>query len=432
MKSTAHAFWGPFFKRLAGWPPAAWVFAGFALSYLVFFIGPVYLSPAHSMQFFEYVPKSDPIGLDLRQALDHTRAWYDGKDPYTGPYPYTPLVGVVFSPLLSMPPQAAYALVTILTLTAYALMGLMLPVRMNQGKSSPMLLLFLFVCGLLSYGLQFELERGQFNVIAMFCCLSSIWLYHFHHKHWLLAYLLFTLAIQLKIYPAIFAVMFIRDWRLWKGDAKAMVCLGVANLALLFVLGPALFIGFLKAVTTSSLQPYIWVGNHSIRSFVIDSIQSLMRPRPYLGWLESSIGVLQAALLTLVIGCIVVMMYRAHREASNGLNPYLLLGCTIAALLIPAISNDYALSILAAPFAVLLCGRGFGEEGQRRFGLRFSLSVFALCLAYSSTLFSFTNKLHVLRNNLPALMLMLILTTAFALIRSPAPDDALPRPAGPD
>jgi hypothetical protein len=257
----------------------------------------------------------------------------------------------------------------------------------------------------------------------------AIWLFHFRPRARLAAYALFTLAIQLKVYPAIFAVMFVRDWRIWKEAVPRFVALGAANLALLFVLGPGLFFEFLRSLRTWSINAYIWVGNHSIRSFVLDSIQSLVRPRPYLAWLRDDAGPLQIMLLVIALGCIVLIIYAAYRQAWSGLNPYLLLGCTVGALIVPAISNDYTLAILAAPCAVLLCGYGFGEEGPRRFGLRYSLAIFALCAAYSSTLFSFTNKPHVLRNNLPALMLMLILTTALAMTRSRAPGNDLPRSA---
>ena len=60
---------------------------------------------------------------------------------------------------------------------------------------------FCFVTGLTSHGLQFELERGQFNVVAISLCLLAVYIFHYQVKYRHFGYLLFLVAVQLKVYP---------------------------------------------------------------------------------------------------------------------------------------------------------------------------------------------------------------------------------------
>ncbi len=55
---------------------------------------------------------------------------------------------------------------------------LYVPLSMSPGKRVTPELLVVFATGLISYGLQFELERGQFNVIAVSLAYLAIWMYH--------------------------------------------------------------------------------------------------------------------------------------------------------------------------------------------------------------------------------------------------------------
>ena len=127
--------------------------------------------------------------------------------------------------------------------------------------------MLIFITGLTSYGFQFELERGQFNVIAMALCFSAIFLFHRKPKLSWLAYILFTIAIQLKLYPAIYILFFVRDWKDILANLRRFLCLGIVNIALLFILGWGVFLDFLNSLRGTAIDQMIWVGNLSIRSF---------------------------------------------------------------------------------------------------------------------------------------------------------------------
>jgi hypothetical protein len=104
----------------------------------------------------------------------------------------------------------------------------------------------------------------------------------------------------------------------------------------------------------------------------------------------------------------------------NGINSYLLLACTIGALLIPSVSHDYKLSILAAPVAFLFNDELSVAERAHQLHLHIIFIVLTLIVSvsYSLTLFSYTNKPAMLSNNFPALFTMLLIVTSLSLLVS--------------
>jgi hypothetical protein len=396
-----------------------WILLGFLISYLLFFVYPIFLS-TQFMQFPEYVPAKGYIGEDLGQMLSYSESWFINKQtPYIGKNLYPPLASVLFTPLLGFEFSVAYKIVTLVNVFFYILMTLILPLRIGKERQVTSLLMLFFITGLFSYGFQFELQRGQFNVIATVSCFVAIWIYHNHNRYRCLAYLLFTISIQLKVFPAIFIVMFITDWHDWKNNIKRFLVLSIVNFALFFVLGTSVFIEFIKAIIAQSVNPSIWVGNHSIRSFVT-SVSNIASQHGW-PWVNDHSGLVQLTFLAFIAVCIFLIMIQAYRQKQNGVNSHLLLACTIGALLIPPVSHDYKLSILAAPVAILLSDMSSFPEGviRSRWLFIFMLLVFTLSTAYATTLFSYTNKPSILAYNFPALITMLLATTCLSIMSRP-------------
>jgi hypothetical protein len=158
------------------------------------------------------------------------------------------------------------------------------------------------------------------------------------------------------------------------------------------------------------------MGNHSIRAF------ATLVPR-ILPWVQeysdTDAGLIQILMAVFVAVCIFLIMLQAYRQKQNGINPHLLLACTIGASLIPSVSHDYTLSILTASVAMVFCKDYFTESDGYRSRLIIPLLTFIFSVAYSSTLFASTNKPRILANNLPALMVMLFITTIFSLMSKP-------------
>lgn len=368
------------------------------------------------MQFFKYVPPRDPIGLDLQQTLGFSRAWLSrAGSPYVETNIYPPLTALLFAPLVALDFPIGYRLFTVLNILAYLILTFYLPLGMNRTRPVLPTFILIVATGLISYGFQFELERGQFNVLAGLLCIGAIWIYHNHPRYRGVSYVLFVLSVQLKLYPFIFIVMFIDDWRDRWRNARRMGLLIVANLCALFVLGPGVFADFVRHLTVRQAD-VVSSTNHAIQSFTNLTLQYLSRHGG--AWLNAYAALLQFALLLVVVGCLVAIVIQSARQGTSGVNAFLLLACTLGALVIPATSHDYTLSVLAAPMATL-----FLSDAMRSCLAAPALRIFhgaavaTLSFAYASTLFSFTNKPHFLSNNFPALLLMLLAVTALCLLR---------------
>jgi hypothetical protein len=408
--------------RISGAPILAWILPGFFLSYLAFFLLPVFIT-APVMQFFQYIPSPDPIGVDLKQTLDFSRSWLSSiQTPYVGTNLYPPLSSALFAPLLVLDFASAYRALTLLTTVCYVVMTLGFPVLLGKDRNGMSAVLLVLMTGLFSYGFQFELERGQFDVISVFLAFLAIWIFHYHSRHSILAYALFTISVQLKIYPLIFVFMLIRDWRDWGKNIARISVLALVNFALLFALGPGVFLDFMHSIGGKMAGPYIWVGNHSITAFTTLVVQ---HAAPY-GWsrLNQYSGVIQFGLFFMVAACLCLVWSFSRRREASGIDVYLLLVCTIGSLLIPPTSNDYKLSILAAPVAMFyaeVCDSYRTSAEPHRPRLYQVALVFVLSAAYASTLFSFVGKpaTFVIANNFPALMVMLVAVTVLSSLKEP-------------
>jgi hypothetical protein len=407
----------------------SFVAAGFLLSYAWFWILPALLDPDHRIRLVQYPLFNADAGLDLRQMLSYSQTWIVARQtPYIGNNLYPPLAAVVFVPFLILDFAAAYGAMIFFTLTNYIFMTFAIPLMIIRRQSSFIVPLLLLASGLFSYGLHFELARGQFDVVAVSLCMFAIYLYHYKPGLRYLAYALFTLSVQLKLYPAIFTVMFISQWKNWRSNLVRCTSLLLLNFALFFVLGYRIFLDFIAAIERQIADPYSWVGNHSIRSFA----EFIHKKSGFPGYfkelginihpelLRQYSWIVQDVLFAFVIGCLIMTALTAIKLQTAGLNPYLLMSCTVAALLIPAVSHDYKLSVLAGPMAIALQEYSVSRDSARS-GFTLHLLIFIISFAYSSTLVSFGDRPVPIQNSLPALMIVLAGNTMMAVMNSSKP-----------
>lgn len=397
--------------RLQTGSALAWIVAGFLLSYILFFVYPVFLSGT-VMRQSAVVPSVIPIGWDLLQTMSFVRAWLTGGgSPYVGTAIYPPMTYVLLQPLLWLDPGIRYVLWTSLTLLMYVVGLLWMSLRSGARIVSRGALLMVLAAGLVSYGLQFELERGQFNVIAVTLAYAAGWLFHRGHRFW--AYILFSIAVQLKLYPFIFIVLMIEDWRNWRENIRRVLLLGVANVGLLFVMGYSGFVDFVTAMGRAMGSPrYIATGDHSIHVFVSLLGQSQL---------------VEYGLIGLVFACVLLVLWSALSRGPRGVDPSLLFACALAACLLPSLSVDYKLAILACPAGFFFSTFQWNEDTSRpRLGEAVALLVVAI--AYSATLFPPADKpsVIILQDNLPMLFTALIALTWLTIWRRAIPGHATP------
>lgn len=335
----------------------------FLLSVIAFYFIPAFGSG--KMVYFRYLLDAPETGADLSQMVGYSRELSAGRDIYLNKYGnldrniYPPMATVFFSPFTAMAHKDGYALISFLTLAAMFLLYLQSP--------QDTLSLIIFGIGTIAYGMQFEIERGQWNVIAL--CFA-VYALKFWKKNLVLGMILFTVAIQLKLWPALFVLMLgMNEW-------KNVAILGAVNIALLFSLGWGTFTEFIAAMM--AYKPDVWIGNHSIYSFTqLSDIPSW----PFYAFTVGAIG----------------WAYFTKR-----LN---LLGCTIGTMLIPSASHDYKLTLLALPVSLFL------EKRSLRI-------VIPISILFSITAFSFATRPIWIMDSCLILVGMLALATFAPKVRT--------------
>lgn len=410
------------FDRLLNLPVSVWVVMGFLGVFILFFVAPMFLNADWSIQYFiKYLPDRRPIGLDLRTTMEVVTPWVQTRE---SPYPdlfYPPLTYILFAPLSLLNYPSSYILITFLTLFSFCALTALAALLLSPGRDRSILMLF-FASGLVSYGFQFELERGQFNVITFLLCMLAVYIFHRHYQFRYLAYLLFSAAIHIKLYPAIFILSFVKDWRDWKSNLKRWLGLGVFNFALLFALGYHEFLGFIDTVMIQIRTPtWAWNGNHSLQAFIFNFMRDgygLVSPST-LAILQRNSNVIAYLLLGIILACILAVVVRAYILKENGFNPFIFGVCTLGALIIPT-SNDYTLPILAAPLALFISSlppiSGFRAKVPA------VLLILTASAAYASILFPFKYKPYFMNNSFPPLLLILIAGTVLYFLRDTTPN----------
>jgi hypothetical protein len=402
--------------------PVAWLaLAGFFVAFIWFFIAPTFFDERLQFEYYNrYLPSNANLGVDLRTITKYTKDWIvSGKNPYRDDVIYyPPLYNILFAPVILIGYPQSFYFFTVTSIVCYVFLALLLPMLFPLGKNSAVLLL-VFVTGIFSYGLQFELERGQFNLIAFALCLLAVFLFHYHEKYRFFAYLFFSLSVQLKIYPLIFIVMFIKDWRDWKNNLLRMAGLGLVNFALLFSMGYTTFFDFLRGVGQQVLHQSPWMGNHSIKSFVYNlGLNGFgVLQENVLAWTRQNPALLEFLLMGIFAVCFLSIIVAAYLRRETGLNPTLLLVCAIGALIIPSVSHDYKLSLLAGPVSIAFSCLTVSRKPWRQ--ILISMLIFVASFAYSVTLFPFKYRPDFLANSFPALLGVLVAFTLLYHLSSP-------------
>lgn len=387
----------------------------------------MFLNQEHSVQYFNrYLPEIRPIGHDLIFANASIKGWllgqslYDNQNLY-----YPPLYAFIFAPFLLLSYPANYYLITFLTLVSMAALFFAIPLLENKSKREFSLMVFFFFTAIFSYGMQFEVERGQFNIIAFALAIFATYLYHYHNSLRYYAYLFFSLSIQIKIYPAVLILMFIKDWRDWKNNILRFSGLAIFNIALLFTLGWQTLADYIKALpillNSTWSRPY----NHSLSSYIYGLTNSEYGTLPFatVSWIKQNLNLVEYFLLACYFLCLLAVLLKAYKNKEGAINFNLLLICTVGAMILPSSSVDYKLPLLAFPLAMVISTRQVQLQGIERI-LEMGIFLF-LSFAYSVTLFPFIYKPDILANNFPMLLGILIAVTVLNFLETRVPSPAI-------
>jgi len=349
--------------------------AYFAAYFLFFFIPTFCVKD--SMSFFEGVPKAKNLGLDFFATLKMSLSEYS--------IPYSPLGKLIFPILANSKWGNNFYFITVITLISssfsIALVALMSKIE-NKWLFFCMLILYLT-----SYGFLFEIERGQWNILAISLVLAAV---YFSRKDMIIfPALLFGLAVSLKLYPILFAPALIKDYSKIKESLKMALAVCVSNAVLFLILGLSIFKWYVRIMTKYSDIRTSWIGNHSLTSFNI--IYGYTWIKPYV-----------VVLLMFMIAWIVYKNYKNH--LNNSL-PHLLSILALTSCLLPSVSHDYKLSILGFFVPLVICR-------HKEVNPISALVLLITSFAYFSTLYSYMNfiylKLYILESKFLVLLALVV------------------------
>lgn len=392
-------------------PATFWIFFAFFITYIAFFLIPVFLNSKLEIRYVtDYIRDQGRIGFDIRAIMERIGNWFiTGQSPYAdGFIAYPPLTIALLAPLILIGFPAYYYLMAIVTVTCFIISVLLIPWLKTERGSNYLIPLFFF-SGLFSYGFQFELERGQFNLIAFTFCMVAICLFHWRSEFNYWAYLLFAISTQLKVYPIFFIIMFVRDWRDWKNNIRRFAGLAALNFSILFVMGNQMFRDFLRTIAAYQFN---YDSNRHENLSIKGFVHSLgAGDIPYISEdfalrIAQNSTLLELVFFTLLGISALLIIRHAYVNRTTGFNPFLLAWCVICALVVPSVSNDYKLSILIAPATIIAIS--FAAAKDRKSKTSLNLVIFIYFLAYWSTLYPFILKPDTLSRNFPALLIMLL------------------------
>jgi len=418
-ETTFSSFWSMIKGRISQFSGLPWVVLGMLPSFVAFLVVPVFFSPGqHFIYITDYLKRIYPLGNDLRLTLDAVQVWVQTRQ--TTDFIFTPLANFLFSPLLLLGYPRSFYFILFVTLTSY--LGLSILAVLMSNRKNRSLVVFIATVTVFSYGLQFELERGQSHTIALMLGVLAIYIFHKYRDYRFFAYLFFSISIQLKFYPALLIVMFVDDWHDWKNTIQRFISLGLANILLLFIYGVAYFSAFYQHMIHSTQSTIEMIPeNHSIRAFIFflfNPEYNLFRANT-LRWIEQHAGFIENVFVIYFFTCFAIVLINIYLRNEKGFNADLLMVCVIGGIVLPSVSHDYSLPLLMAPFTMVLADWYKPDYG--RAGPMTILVTIIVSFAYSLTLFPIALRPLFLQSSLPMIFVILTGVTLMSIVRRDPP-----------
>lgn len=365
-----------------------------------FYFYPVFLNDNNFMHFIEPAPRFNPIGIDLRWLQSVVQDWikcnYQAKPGLTQHFPPLILVAFIWTGFLSF--NKLYLVYVTLIYSLYFAIGLLF-LRFLQNRyyydlnSITYGLSFLFL-GVLAYGIQFEIERGQWNLLAfLFCLAAVIFASSSDYRSKWAGYVLLTVASQIKLWPAIYIFLLISLEPSLKQKIKGFIIFIFVNFLLLFSFGFSVAVGFFNEIAKASKEQKYGIAQTSIGSF----LWSIENQHLNMGNYYTIFALVVLCILIFLV--VFIALFQKHQNLA-----ILILLTSLLGLLIPTHSNDYKLSILPL-VSVFLTPYFYSKLGKSTFtNFLISATVFLILISFFS--FDLRPK-HLLFQNITFSLLLI-------------------------
>jgi len=199
-----------------------------------------------------------------------------------------------------------------------------------------------------------SLERGNIDAFAAILAMLGLWsIVRRPTSVWLPA-IAFSLAAEIKVYPAVLFLILI-----WRFRWKSLLPLVVCNLILALSAGPTNLTNYVHSGMHSMAQGADWVGNSSAHSF-----------STWVAWLHPSYLPRLPVPLLIAVPLVVLAvtawpLWRRRDHAAT-----VLMFCAMVPVMcaVPSVSHDYKIVLFAGPAVLLVAlllrhvGRGTAES----------------------------------------------------------------------
>lgn len=366
--------------------------------YLFYYI-PVFLNKQNYMYFFEPAPRFNPIGIDLRWLHSIIMEWSENKFIYKPGLTlhFPPLILIIFIWASACSFNTLYQIYVPFCFSLYfitCIMFLLFLKKKHQYSEQSLLIAMPFILlGYFSYGVQFEIERGQWNLLAFSLVLLGIILLQKNLKMCkYFAYSLLFVATQIKLWPLVYILPFVRLETSTSNAIRKTFSFFVLNLAFLFIFGKRGAENFISQLHEFAAASKYGVAQTSFTSFL---------------WcLKKENLFFEKPICYVALFCFVLIAMFAFHITFFGKKynfEVLIFLCTLLSLLIPSQSNDYKLCLLPISLVIMIPYFYTIISKNSLCNILISLIVFFITFTY----FSFTLRPDIwfLQNTVACLLL---------------------------
>jgi len=286
-------------------------------------------------------------------------------NPYFGVhfiFTYYPFLGMIcwFFSLIPRPYTYFLYLFIVISLSIYFIYQLLW--QMPWHKKT----LFIFILFFLSYPVLFSIDRGNFEFLLFVALLAS--LYFYIKQDYLISAICLALAIAMKIYPALFLLIFIADKKYREAILAIVIAVLLTLVSLLFFQG-GLVANFLNLLNMTNINNNMVIAdliNITSRSskvvqrsvslltlVKISIIELQLNPSPFVVENFSKIYSVFTAIIAIPL-----TIYTIFFEKEMWKKVALII---FAMLLLPSVSADYKLLLVYLPLVLFLNAEGEGR-----------------------------------------------------------------------
>jgi len=362
------------------------VMVGFFLAILFCYYEGIYQGQPYPYNTFLFKPADRYMDFYTNLAANAKLNPYFGENFLQ--YPFLGIICWVFS-LIPRPYTYFLYLFIVISLSIYFIYQLLW--QMPWYKKT----LFIFILFFLSYPVLFSIDRGNFEFLLFAALMAS--LYFYVRKNYLISAICLALAIAMKIYPALFLLLFIADKKYREAIISVVIAVLLTLVSLLFFQG-GLIANFLYLFSMSNINTNKYIVNYinltaknSVQRGVtlltlikISIIELRLNPSPFVVENFSTIYSVLSAIIAIPLA-----IYTIFFEKEMWKKVALII---FAMLLLPSVSADYRLLLVYLPVVLFLNAEGEGKLDPI-YTILFALLLIPITYYFLPTVVS-ENKIH--------------------------------------